>query len=1100
MAYVFRIHNHGKNKSEKPVSAESVKGWTGTQYLDEQYRNAIKVGNEVENIGTSIPSIFARLLLFDTAFGSADYNPADEKLISECLDLLEFLYQHGKDNHLIVKRWDAQSQIHLLKGHSSKKLQRLGTVMEDNLKIIGNPAFIYLFYWKDFPTGKVDEREVLIGATSPLTLVFTSPNWKREMKENGWDAKFNRIKEGVLFDNNTIGLAGRDPEFVQMLLDMSHAYHHDSHGAHIFPMQAKNLYEYVNNYIMVNNITVPPINIMSFTQKYNCISRPTIGDISAGQLPICYKQIMPDNGYMMKPTKQLTQGIKIPLVLDDDNISGVQYVGGREWGNNTVNETDRTKDIYQRELPGGMGIQYPYVAWFDLLEDNILELEYPIKEDKFLISTGKDEKGQDISQKYLLPIKPCFFDFFEMANLSEIARIVPNDDGGVNVTLNIPIQDSNHPIRPITRVYDKSHIHVLKNNQIGFYPFFKVIDQTNLNRYAVVSTGNPELVFYKGNDVVNSSVAQRTNAKGLNVATNYYTVKSAFDYVVVKDGNASGLIVPLMNPIEIGNNPVSFKFAIDFGTSNTMIAYSRGGADPVEFCEESSDYAVYLHKHGSNVLTQLRREFLPTSLEEKDMLKFPIKTTVCEKDKYQATGTDELFGKINIGFNFMNEDVLKAETSCYEYKTDLKWSLESNGGDKEWTARVRHFCMGLLWLIKNKSITSGGDANFTVRLTFPKSMLNTHLFYDSGNTISAGQGTWQWAARELGLMGLTFDDSISESEAPYYKTVTDVCDMLNVDIGGGTTDLFFVVHSATPGYCKYQSVRFAADDLWGKGYGVGRKAGDNGFVKYIQERLAEEKKNIDEIIKTAESSSDVMAVLFNRESQLLTSQKIRSNDNLRSILTLHFTALLYHISRIIKKYNMPIPKKISFSGMGSLYIKLIGKDSKLEQFVINVLTYQTGKEAPVDFKLSFGTVSDAKQNTALGALEHDTVVATAGTFDLSKLKHDEIDEQGIDVEQPLCYQDIFNDKDKSIYSQSNKVFSDFVDYLKSDDYSRNVNNNFGFGIPQSMITAFCNSGGQSYTNVTALLPTNAPAATIRDSLFFWHIKDALYSLAANFYK
>lgn len=68
-------------------------------------------------------------------------------------------------------------------------------------------------------------------------------------------------------------------------------------------------------------------------------------------------------------------------------------------------------------------------------------------------------------------------------------------------------------------------------------------------------------------------------------------------------------------------------------------------------------------------------------------------------------------------------------------------------------------------------------------------MLNTDLFYDRG-ALATGTGTWQWAARSLGLNNITFDDSIGESEAPYYKTVRDMCDMLNVDIGGGTTDLF----------------------------------------------------------------------------------------------------------------------------------------------------------------------------------------------------------------------------------------------------------------------------------------------------------------------
>ena len=90
-------------------------------------------------------------------------------------------------------------------------------------------------------------------------------------------------------------------------------------------------------------------------------------------------------------------------------------------------------------------------------------------------------------------------------------------------------------------------------------------------------------------------------------------------------------------------------------------------------------------------------------------------------------------------------------------------------------------------------------------------------------------------------------------------------------------------------------------------------------------------------------------------------------------------------------------KDITFSGMGSLYIKLISsQDSRLTTFVPDTLEYLTDMKAPVNFNLMFGSLADAKQNTALGALEHDCIAAT---YDLSHLPNNEVNEQGLDSDK-----------------------------------------------------------------------------------------------------
>ena len=107
-----------------------------------------------------------------------------------------------------------------------------------------------------------------------------------------------------------------------------------------------------------------------------------------------------------------------------------------------------------------------------------------------------------------------------------------------------------------------------------------------------------------------------------------------------------------MTQIEMAKNTKTFKFAIDFGTSNTMIAYSEGTDHAREFVEDSSTYVVYLHEHNGTYIEPLGREFMPTSIKDNDKIEFPIKTAVCEVTDYQGSNNNEIFGKINVGFRF----------------------------------------------------------------------------------------------------------------------------------------------------------------------------------------------------------------------------------------------------------------------------------------------------------------------------------------------------------------------------------------------------------------------------------------------------------------
>lgn len=166
------------NKALYPVERGlNLSGWEKTTAYDTaripHITDTVGSGIALSKMGTSIPTPFARVFLFKTAFemvnGSpdgADDNSAYGKLVSECLDFLEFIYGYG--DAIVVKPWNVDSNISALRNSASKGHQVLGKSLENFALNLGVKD-IYLIYYNG----------VLIGGTSPFTLVYTSPNWQR---------------------------------------------------------------------------------------------------------------------------------------------------------------------------------------------------------------------------------------------------------------------------------------------------------------------------------------------------------------------------------------------------------------------------------------------------------------------------------------------------------------------------------------------------------------------------------------------------------------------------------------------------------------------------------------------------------------------------------------------------------------------------------------------------------------------------------------------------------------------------------------------------------------------------------------------------------
>lgn len=1138
-AYVFRIHEATQPGQTSPTAAANVHGWDRTAHISGAFLNNIQVGTVNNRMGTSIPSLFARLYLFEGAFQALRDSPiaalndstSNTALISECFDLLEFLYLRGNDRNLIIKLWDAQQQIQLLEGDGNQKHMKLARVIRDEINL--HPEFrkLYLFYWRTTVNAtNIQQQEILIGGTSPLTLVFTSPNWKRLMGIKGLN--FKRLDGNPMFDTNIESLAARNEQFKKMVYSCFMAYQQ--------PLQqmCPSFERYIQTCWANEDMKDPDIEAFGgdpakFSGHYPSLRDENDANVYIGKIPLSYEQVRPGvpgsgSDYQIRSTSNryatynyqgnVVHIASAPLVLNENGINGALYIGGAQWDPQTCQINDaatRNVPLHERHLPGQMGIQAPFVIWSDFLEDRIIKTSYAIDDSHFVTATPND--------RYLLPLKKEFFNFFEIADLTRVVGTlggrdlhlleIEQDNNSVKVTLNIPINYHNSTI-PLTRVYQGDSIVDGQGFIVGCFPFYRVMDNNNLNRYAVLNCGsNSALSFYNVPSVdnpVRCDSQVRTQGQQMIQQTAYYDVCDSFDFIKVaisqqRQGQVrttNGLIIPIFEQITVGIGTRHFSFAVDFGTSNTYIAYNTDiNPIPLTFEYGGNDaQCVYLNKDKVGVDLQpmtefFNREFAPFEIGQNRRFALPTRTATCETDAF-AQGTPSLFGNISVGFNFMNEVVIGQ--ASFAYKTDLKWALESNPADVNAQHRVESYFLQILWMLKNKALQNGGSNAFDLYITFPESM--------KAPTKNMFRGYWRSAITNLGLNGsvvLHADSTESESIAPYNKLAPTIggANLLNVDIGGGTSDMLFVNKvNGMVSSAYYCSTKFAADDLWGDGLNVGINLGPtNGFLNYVKGVIDGNKNNynpvvtskLDAILNLTQSSADAMGFLFKNENVFGTSNLIAQQQYLYSLVFVHYAALMYYIARVIKKLKIDIPDNISFTGMGSRYIHLISANvNDILGLTRLLLEEYTGRKAPMNLRVFMEP--EPKEVTAKGVLVGTHLMPP---YQIPANQLQKCVDYGFDTNASLTYGNVGDQNVKDAVLAEN---SKFLNTLLKPVIANYIYQNFGLAIQQTLLNNLAYYCAQSYNDMCTTIPKAYNNLNVEETLFFWPLKLALPQVSQQY--
>lgn len=1040
---------------------------------------------------TSIPSPFARIDLVRTAFkyvvdkNELEGNTIYHKLISDCFDVGEMFFKiDSLGSKAQIKSWDKNIDLNSLKNSTNPRHKLYGETLD-------------LFLRQDKETYNFDSLNrmffilydfQIIGGTSPSTLFFTSAN----------DLSFTNIKFGndTLFDADLKPLYKRDPEYQKYI-------HHFFKANPELSSKMRDLAAYLEkNLAMLFNTNNELHNeIKQLESKtaevlkqeldaiYEAIDTGTAGDnleiigcwLKKKKIKDRAKVIEENSEFTIKSSKYA--GGHKPLALQNSYALKLIYTDKSvPWNSNTqVPYFDKETDINNRTLPGQLD-KYPYLTVSDFLQPQIIRLVYPVNKEKYWNGNIRFETG-DKNKHFLLPIAPKFFDFFDTTDLQ---RQMPDGkpmfemivySGSVEAILRIPIKGNTNYIT-LKRTYDNKGIASNGEPDLINNRGYILENQFGLAVYPFVKTGNDEGSFYRvmfldrditnetkhyrydlnfcknsNNEVIKHKDRKtRSNKISDNVQTStlFYVLEKEFDYIEIKNNDASGIVIPLFK--EVGGGSEAFSFAIDFGTTNTHIEYKIGNGNPKPFeitkddlqfatlfsPEIRNDISTYTN---ANLMYELiPHEFLPEVISKQSEFRFPLRTALSENIKLNLNEATYSLADFNIPFTY--EKYAKKQNA--KVSTNLKWSNYTMNDDDR--IRVERFFEKLIFLIRTKVLLNNGSLNSTKLIWFyPSSMMTVRR--------DNLERTW----KNLFHKFITTQSSpikLSESIAPFYyfnkKGGIDSSDLpvAAIDIGGGTTDIV-IYHQNEPKILT--SFRFAANSIFGDAFNGSPEL--NGFVKKYQtviDKLLSDNNLYDlqavlQEIKEEQSSEDIVAFFFSLENNktiqersipISFNDKLANDDDLKIVFLIFYSSIIYHLAKLMKQKEMKAPRYITFSGTGSKVISITDRGNDLNALQkLTKLIFEKIYAGESVGNIELKQHPEPKEITCKGGLLSET------TIDVDDIKNVLIGdkENTLVPETSLNYTSVNDAKLNSIIAEVNS-FLDLIFALNTDF---NFTKNFG---------------------------------------------------------
>ncbi len=967
MSKVFRLYKEGPT---------TFQGWnenTAFPY-NSNARDTIDDpdGASAKNEITSIPSPFARIDLVKTAFKEVcrrasrdikelDGNTIFHKMVSDSLDVGEIFFNIDKFKDKIkIITWDPLANINALKNDENNSHFFVADALD---KYLSSDAKTYNFeklkniYLLNYTTGP-DELNI-IGATSPATLFFSGAN-SLEYIQDIFFANNDRP-----FDGHYVPLYERDYDYIKAWWTLRKTIPSFS-----------NLFPEIESYL---NLTFKAIKDQSVKNKLMEITSASAKDFSlidvqshqqSNQVEVLGTVLFKKkaaseiiNEFTIRP-ERLVSGTK-PLVLPveaGNKYASLQYANGA-WGNtNKAPYKPKVGEIDRRILPYE-GSMFAYLTISDFLEDSIVKVPHTLNKKCFFDGNLKEVEQMT---SFLLPIKPLYFKYFSIDTLNstmsdgkpafEMESIA---GGSVNVVIRIPItgNDKVNYIEFQRIYYAQREADVSETQNSGGMTMFDFTglvmpgmkfqnEEDAIYTVSCVSTFSNQfhLDFYREGEIIRDiPVDCRNKEKGMfDFKAETYTIQNSnFDFIRVS--NKSGISNVIIPNFLVHQNLEDFEFAVDLGTSNTHIEYKKANDNSSKpFCYNDSEaiFSTFFIQSYREIEGKLKpidlndetdlmvRDFIPALVGFDSDFSFPTRTALSYAKSTDWTEKLRTFGLINFDITYN-----KKLGIAYNAKpmVNIKWSSKPNA-----QSAMQAYIRNIMMIIRNKVIANNGSlAKTKITWFYPNSM--------SPRRLAQLRMAWNESYVELfNHDGIT--RNLSESVAPiqyYFRRYATATNLVNVDIGGGTTDIAF----STNGRVEYiTSFKFAANSLFEDSFSDINP--NNGIIDWFKNdilSLLQSKPELNELVNIFNSNlgqpANMASFLFSLKDNSATEglaknnidfNKILQNDTkFKLVFIIFYTAIIYHIAQIVKAKGLRVPRHIAFSGNGSKIISIISSDPKI---------------------------------------------------------------------------------------------------------------------------------------------------------------------------
>lgn len=443
-------------------------------------------GTGAGTVLTAIPSPFARLHLFQTAFEMVQSNDSPNlankksnhdgfnvgtqrkssryhEMVSHCLDVWEIMFRFNQisaalkanGKTLAFVPYNIATNMAALVGSADWRHQNVAKTITAFLTAGQINANFNLLPNGDLYFIKIDNT--VIGCTSPLTLFFTPEDIISNMRIAG--ITLNRL-DGSAYFTTVVPLHQRGNDFQEYVHRFISAYIRNTPA---IANRIKPFFDYTQeslkylqqtNLILHNTIMgyyTGNFNPNQFTNTYIPVTSDGNTLQSIG-LSIYQdnNNIIPNSSFFMDSTKLRVVPNSIPMVL----VGGTDFPGWQYWTqtfdkSNVKNQIPYSdnQSLNTRTIPG-IPQQYPCLYVNDFLEDKLVVLPYP-NDGRFFFNGNLNNPTQS-PESYLLPIKDTYFEYFTIDDLKKNIKISKKNgavDGRtqeyVEVALTIPLKGGN---------------------------------------------------------------------------------------------------------------------------------------------------------------------------------------------------------------------------------------------------------------------------------------------------------------------------------------------------------------------------------------------------------------------------------------------------------------------------------------------------------------------------------------------------------------------------------------------------------------------------------------------------------------------------------